>query len=564
MAAELTLDAVSYRYPNADRDALHGVSTEFEPGVSAVLGATGAGKSTLLAALCGVVPALSGGELRGRVSYGRANLADYRVATITQYIGLVLQDPASQIIGRTVAEDVSFGPRNHQVPAADIPARVTEALGRVGLSGFEERATSELSGGELQRLAIAGVLAMAPEVLCLDEATAELDPQGAAEVRGVLSELCAEGLSIVMATHDPQVVLSRAQHLVVLDEGQAAWQGAPADFYRDPRLATELGVRPAPIAEFAAQLVELRGGLAPSSGLPLNVSEATEWLRPLVDGLSAPVISGFSEQPTGGEPAIQIEGLRFSYPGRPEALQGIDLMIECGEFVALMGANGAGKTTLAKHLNGLLRPSAGRVLVDGRDIAAIPTWQLASEVGFVFQNPDHQLFCGTVRAEVGYGLKQAGLAAAEIDRRVDEVLSFTGLLEMADQNPLTLPRGQRQLVAMASTLVARPPVLVVDEPTTGQDWPGELAIMGLLDRLHEQGTTIVMISHDQELVARHATRVVGLSGGLVTSDGPTANQVSTQLGQLWHGLFGADALAPRGAEQAARLLAAQLRGRDGR
>ena len=220
-------------------------------------------------------------------------------------------------------------------------------------------------------------------------------------------------------------------------------------------------------------------------------------------------------------------------------LHGIQLTIRAGEFVALTGPNGAGKTTVAKHLNGLLRPTAGRVLICGRDVAGQPTWQLAGQVGYVFQNPDHQIFCRSVAEEVGFALRVAGRPPAEIAARTTAVLQFTGLTDLSEANPLTLTRGQRQLVAMASTLIAEPEILVIDEPTTGQDWRGVQAIMGLVDRLNQQGTTIVMISHDRELIAHHARRVVTIDGGQVVADGPVQTQVITQLGELWHECFGA-------------------------
>lgn len=555
MASDLTLDGVGHRYPRADRDALHGITTTFRAGAhTAVMGATGAGKSTLLQTLCGLVPALSGGSLRGSVRYGRANLADHAVATISQYIGLVLQDPASQLIGRTVAEDVGFGPRNHLVPAAEIGGLVAGALARVGLAGFEARSTAELSGGELQRLAIAGVLAMRPEMLCLDEATSELDPDGAADVRRVLAGLQSGGMGLIAAEHDPAAVLD-ADALVVLDQGALAWQGRPVDFFADPARAASLGIKPAPVAVAAREFVAARGEVA-AGPLPVRLDEAEEWFRQRLGPLgAAPAVPRETE--TSGPPAIEITGLEFAYPGQPPALCGIDLRIVEGEFVALVGANGAGKTTLIKQLNGLLRPTAGRVALFGRGVGDRPVWELAREIGFVFQNPDHQLFCRSVSAEVGYGLKLAGLSEAGVRRRVAEVLELTGLSDVAEQNPLTLGRGERQLVAVATALASHPRLLVIDEPTTGQDRRGVQAVMALIGQLHAQGTTVLMISHDLDLVAAHAKRVIRLDGGRVVADGPADALVQTDLTRLWARLFGPQATPPMDARLAGRLLAGQ-------
>lgn len=562
MPADLTLESLGYRYPRGDRDALHEVSTTLRGGAcSAVMGASGAGKSTLLQALAGIVPTLSGGELRGRVRYGRADLAAHRVQTITEYIGLVLQDPAAQVIGRTVFEDVALGPRNHLVARDEVRRRVSESLRRVGLGGFEPRATGELSGGEQQRLAIAGVLAMAPEVLCLDEATAELDPAGAAAVRGVLAELQSGGIGIVLAEHDPQVVLERAEHLVVLTAGELAWQGSPADFFADAGQAQRFGIRPAPMAEVAWALLDARPELPRPQRVPVTVPGAEAWVRALAESNELLPVEVPQAVPTAacGRAVIEVVGLHFGYPGRPEVLRGIDVRIEEGEFVALVGANGAGKSTLAKQLNGLLRPRTGSVRVAGRDVAGLEAWQLAREVGFVFQNPDHQLFCATVADEVGYALRVAGRPADEVRRRVAAVLDLTGLDAVADQNPLTLGRGQRQLVAMASTLVSEPGVLVLDEPTTGQDRRGATAVMGLVDRLNRLGTTIIMISHDPDLIARHARRVITLEHGRVVADGPTAQHVTTEVSRLWGRLFGRAATPILDEVAAGRALARCLR-----
>lgn len=567
MAADLTLEAVSVRYRRADRDALHQISTCFAAGTcTAVVGPTGAGKSTLLQALTGVVPALSGGTRTGRIRYGEADLADYRVQTITEYIGLVLQDPASQLIGRSVAEDVGFGPRNQLLARDQIAGRVSAALDQVGLPGFEDRLTADLSGGELQRLAIAGVLARSPEILCLDEATAELDPGGAQAVRGVLDRLLASGVGVVLSSHDPAEIIGRADQLIALAAGELAWQGRPGDFFADLGLIRRLGVRPASVTLLAEAVLTGLGEDAGSQPLPVTVDQAEDWLRGLFGPrLVNPVAPPIPVPPARrispdvlGQPAVEIEGLRFSYPGRPAALRGVDLQIGAGEFVALAGPNGAGKTTLVKHLIGLLRPDAGRVRLFGREIADQQIWQLAGEVGFVFQNPDHQLFNTTVSAEVGFGLRTAGMAAAEVRRRVAAALEITGLAGLAGQHPLTLARGQRQLVAVASALVGEPRLLVIDEPTTGLDWAGAQAVMSLVDRLHQQGTTILMISHDQDLIARHAERVITLGHGQVVADGPTALAVQTDITRLWRRLFGPVAVPILDASQAGAAIAGLL------
>lgn len=220
-------------------------------------------------------------------------------------------------------------------------------------------------------------------------------------------------------------------------------------------------------------------------------------------------------------PLMEISGLSAGY-GAITILRGISLSIAPGSVTALVGANGAGKTTLAKHLNGLLQPTTGSVAVNGVPAAGRRPWELARHVGYVFQNPDHQIFNATVAAEVRYGLRIAGLPSAEIEDRIDEVLERTELAGFRDTHPFSLGKGLRQRLAVASVLAMRPAILVVDEPTTGQDWAGTQATLGLIDQLNAEGTTIVLISHDLEVVSQHARRVVVLDAGAVVADGPTA------------------------------------------
>ncbi len=529
MAYAIELEDVSYRYQRGERDVLQNISLTIEKGSFVVLmGAAGAGKTTLSLLLNGIIPQLLEGELRGKVMVAGRDVSGYPVQALAQYVGLVLQDPESQIFGLTVEEDVAFGLRNFQVPQGEIRSRVEEALKRVGLEGFNARETATLSGGEKQRLAIAGMLVLEPEILVLDEPTAELDPIGRTEVYRVLEYLRRDkGLTLLVIEHSPENIVQVADHILVIQDGKLVWQGEPGTLLRQIPLLNVYGIRPLPTAEWGYALYEQ--GMLSFQEIPLSLAEAEavierfagkrrEWVRNNL-GLEAVEQKRSEDGSMQQEPLIRVRQLEHDYPSGTQALLGVDLDIYPGEFVALVGQNGAGKTTLAKHLNALLKPLAGQVLIAGRDTRHSDTGELARLVGFVFQNPDHQIFAPTIEQELEYGLRNVGLEKAEISQRVTEALDQTGLTGYRNIHPFALGKGERQLIALASVLALKPKILVVDEPTTGLDWQGTQKMMEFIRSLHETGTTVVMVTHDMELVARYAERVVVMQGGRVVHDG---------------------------------------------
>lgn len=525
MVEGLETIGVTYRYPKSENPVLQDVSLSFPQGTfTVIMGETGAGKSTLLMTLNGVVPDLKEGTLTGEVRLDGQDLSQFRVQTVTEYVGLVLQDPESQILSRYVKEDVAFGPRNYLVPRAEIKKRVAQALAQVQLESFENRETSQLSGGQKQRLAIAGILALQPKILCLDEPTSELDPVGREEIYLTIDSLRkSSDATIIAVEHSSADVVDRADRIVVMANGVVSWEGSPRDFFTDMELVGRSKVKQLPIATVGNELV--KAGLIRPKDIPLSVEEAVSTVARLSAGSAlAPPLPAQSDEDAAeqNDVAVQINDLHFRYPGGQRGLQGVDLTIKSGEYVALVGRNGAGKTTLAKQLNGIFQPTKGNVLVGGEDTRGVPSWELAQKVGYVFQNPDHQIFSTTVEEEIRFGLKQTRLDQKEIDKRVQEVLEFTGLESVRDEHPYSLGKGERQRLAVASILALRPGVLVVDEPTTGQDWAGVQTMMGLIDELNAAGTTIVMVTHDMDIVARHAKRMIVMDDGRVTADGPPA------------------------------------------
>lgn len=425
----------------------------------AVMGAAGAGKSTFAMALNGLVPHHHPGDLYGRLRVAGIATHETTPPRLVRVVGLVSQNPEAQVMERLVIDDVATGPANLGLGRDEVLSRARHALEEVGLTGLADRETATLSGGQLQRLAIAGALAMEPQILVLDEPTSALDPEGAATVRRIVAELSGEGRTVVMVDHDPDAVAAWADLLLVLEEGELAYFGAPGPFLDDERRVTAAGIRPRHLH---------RGGV------------------PERPGPRTP-------------PVLEAIDLTHRYPSGVLALDGVGVTIHRGEFVALLGGNGAGKTTLAKHFAGLLEPTSGTVRSH------------AERVGFVFQNPDHQIFANTVLDEAAFGPRNAGLPEPEVAARAGRALERVGLGDFAGLHPLRLGRGDRQRLAVASTLAMNPDVLILDEPTTGLDWRGTEALMGLLADLNRDGTTIVMITHDLPLAARHASRTVTLT-----------------------------------------------------
>ncbi len=525
-----------YAYPpplhgSAPVDVLCGVNLEIGRGeFVAVLGRVGAGKSTLCMALNGLVPHATGGIFRGDVTILGRNTKQHTIADLAPSVGLVFQDPEMQLTQMRVEDEVAFGPENLGVPSGEIEDRVTWALDAVGLASYRDRSPLLLSGGEKQRVAIAAMLAMRPEVLALDEPTANLDPAGKAGVFNLLARLAHERqITIVLATQELERVARYIQRVVVLHDGVIALDDTPAAVFAQAPLLRAWGIG-------VPQLAELASLLAQQTGRPyhfLHMGEAYVQLRADQGTMSAPggvaadrsvaildVQLPTPHRPESSSPAqLTIEQVSFNYPDGTPALNDVSLAVAAGEFVALLGANGSGKTTLAKHLNGLLKPTLGRVRVNGRDTRPVRVAELARQVGYVFQNPDHQIFAATVEDEIAFGPRLQSLSPTEVTERVNWALALFNLEPYREMPPALLGWGQRRQVAMAAVLATRPQVLVLDEPTGGLDARSRDDLVAAVTAFNRSGGTVILITHNMRLVAEHASRVVVMSGGRLAFDG---------------------------------------------
>ena len=517
----VSIQDVTFRPMHAEQPVLRHVSLDVPRGELVVLmGRSGSGKSSLCYALNGLVPQFIRGEWAGTVTVHGQPTTQSPVWQQANRVGMVFQDFETQLVSTNVEAELrcaleAQGGLHDFADEESFREHVRRLLDMVGLSGLERRDPFSLSGGQRQRLVVASVLVREPRVIVMDQPLTDLDPAGRWQFLLLLEELKAKGITIIIAGHGIEDLM-QADRVCVLDEGEMVWQGTPRELLGQPDLAERYGVAPYPLAAcFQGQ---------GAHALPATVEEAWEMADTL--GLSI-VAPQFDEQGPGvarSEPpatVLELSNVSAHYqPGVP-ALSRVSVSFQTGEFVAILGENGSGKSTLAKLCNGLLLPSEGRVLVLGNDTQQTGVGQLSSIVGYVFQNPDHQIFAETVRKEIAFGAENAGCAPDECDARVTEALQAVGLTGAEERDPFSLTKGERQRVAVASILAAKPRILIVDEPTTGLDAEESARMMNMMRSLNQQGHTIIVITHDMGIVANYAKRCVLMRDGAILADGPT-------------------------------------------
>lgn len=523
----LVLQDLTYRYRGTKENAIEGINLELQRGEFLVLmGPTGAGKSTLAACINGLIPHFHKGKLQGDVIVCGKNTRQHTVAQMAEDVGLVFQDFEAQLFSTSVELEVAFGPENFAVPREEIDRRISENLAYVGLSDFRHRPPSTLSGGQKQKLAIASVLALHPKVLVMDEPTTDLDPiskMGIFEITNRLRQ--RSDLTLLVVEHDTEEVL-QASRIALLKDGRLIKVGSPDEILRDVDLLEHLGLMPLGITQFF-KAMSLEAPAAPVE-LPLLPDKAAAayhdhgW-QVCPETYAALVAAEAEVEQTfrAKEPLIRCRDLEFSYPNGVKALDGISLDIYPGDIVAIVGQNGSGKTTLAKHFNGLLLPTGGTITVNGKTTKEQGIFRLGQSVGYVFQNPDHQIFSETVYDEVAFGPRLRGLPANQIEARVKEALKAVGLEGTEQEDPFSMTKSGRQRVAVASVLAVQPDVLILDEPTTGLDYREQRSMMDMVRRLNENGSTIIFITHHMWVVAEYARKVFVIKDGRLFLEGTT-------------------------------------------
>ena len=521
-APAIHVERLTMRHIGRRAPALRDFSLEWAPGERLLLlGPSGAGKSTLALCLNGLIPhSVEAHWEAGRILVDGQDTRQASLGRLTRQVGLLFQDPEAQLALLEVDDEVAFGLENLGTPRPEMLRRVPAARALLGLDPARTPVRlDQLSGGTKQRVTLAAILAMGPGALVLDEPTANLDPQGTTELFDTLTDLCRDSnRSLLLVEHRLDDILALIDRVVVLDEsGSGALTGPPREiFARHADTLDRLGV-------WVPQVARL-GALFPGAKAPLTVAEAADLLV-----TAWPTHQSCHSRESGnplspaGAPILAAEQVSYRYTADgPPALAAVDLTVHPGEFLALAGANAAGKTTLALLLAGALQPTTGRVLLDGRDLRAVPERDVRRRLAYVFQYPEHQFVTGTVQSELLFGLRARGVAPAAAAERAMAALERIGLADLAAAHPLSLSHGQKRRLSVATALVTEPDVLLLDEPTFGQDRRYTDELLALLTDLHRSGTTVVVITHDMTIVAEHATRVVALAAGNIVFDGTPA------------------------------------------
>lgn len=556
---------LKYRYPGTTELALDGVSFTVEKGeFIGIAGENGAGKSSLSQALLGLIPQFYKGAYGGSVTVCGMDARSTPVSELCRHVGLVFQNPFNQLSGAkdTVYDEVGYGLQNLGFPPEEIRARVESVLRCFGIWEYRDRNPFDLSGGQLQRVAICSVLAMKPDVLILDEPTSQLDPEGSEEVFHTVDELTKMGITIIMIEQKIEKLASYCDRVLLMHQGHVVDYDTPRKIFSREDLY-DLGVNPPAYTRFArANALVFEDGTLPvthaetlervkASGadratLIASLRTMTAGVQMEHQGNSAEPHADTSRQTAdadtdagtadasastsrdhtseasgAAEATFQVKDLRFSYVKGREVLHGLNLALD-HRPTAIIGQNGAGKTTLVRVLKGLLKPDSGEIRYQGENLETKTVAELASRVGYVFQNPDDQIFKYKVLEEVMFGPLNIGMSTQEAEASAHEALRMVGLDEKAGENPYDLELSDRKMVAIASVLAMNTDVIILDEPTIAQSWNGREKIREIMQAKAAEGKLVIAILHDMGFVANSFARVIAMAHGEILADGAPA------------------------------------------
>ena len=473
------------------------------------MGPSGSGKSTLLRCINGLVPHFSGGSLRGTIRVNDLDPVKLSPREMSRKVGFVFQDPETQFVVDRVEDEIAFSLENAALPTNEMEVRVEEALTLLELTQLRKRRLDTLSGGEIQRVAIAAAMALKPQILVLDEPTSQLDPHSAEEVLEALVTLNKTlGLTVLLAEHRLERVLPHAGQIIYLgDDYPGGLSGAPRE------VLSRVQLNPPMI---------ILGKVLGWEPLPLTIEEARECAKQSDDKLREVSIRQSPKRAkhidNRAAAFIQADGVEVSF-GNIQALRGVNIRLYPGEIAVMMGPNGAGKSTLLRSLIGLTPLENGKIKVDGKDIAGRTVADICEQVGYLPQDPNALLFADTVMEELHITLRNHHLDSSAANPQPENLLVRLGLGDKADYYPRDLSTGERQRVALGAVLVTHPGALLLDEPTRGLDYDAKLTLLRLLRTWRDEGMAILMVTHDVELAVQAADRIILMENGLVTADG---------------------------------------------
>ncbi|MDR1801335.1 MAG: energy-coupling factor ABC transporter ATP-binding protein [Lachnospiraceae bacterium] len=532
----IDINNFTFCYADDNKNALSEINLHVPEGSFIGLsGAQGSGKTSLLNALNGMIPRHIEGDYYGRVAIEGKDVLDMPPEELFLKVGTVLQDIESQLIAAVVEDEILFGLENFGIDKSEIEGRIVEALKETGIEDLRYRRIRDLSGGQKRKVAIASIIALRPKILLLDEPTGELDPRSSEFIMQTLKELNRKfSMTIIVTEKKLALLCEYVSEIAILDKGNLTYFGKPKELLASEILSEEIGLRIPKAAVLAKKLKE-HGSY--QGEIPVSLDDSLVMLgrikekeferkntieilkrmerncKKADENLSSRRGAPSVTANIAAHTVLELTNIGFSFPNLPIA-GNVSFEINEGEFVVLLGENGAGKSTLLRLCNGLLKPTSGRVQAFGMDTTKTKTSTLAQDIGFLFQNPDRQLCQKTVKEEITFGLTLKGI---KDEVRVEQIIREFGL--NGEKDPFTLSRSERQLVALASILVCEPKLLLLDEPTVGLDDKTAKNIMETIQKLREQGLSVLMITHDMELVYEYADRALVLTDGEIVYDG---------------------------------------------
>ena len=576
----IQIQELTFKYTGSKHNALENITLEIEKGgFVGIIGESGAGKTTLCNCINGLIPHHYTGDFYGSVKVDGDDTFDIDAGKLALKVGSVFQDIESQLTGYFVEDEILFGLENFGIPADQIEKRICSALETLGISELRHREISTLSGGQKQKVVFAAILALEPQILVLDEPTGELDPASSVQIFALLKKLNEEkGITIVIAEQKIMLLCEFVKKLIVLEKGTCVHYGEIRSTLTHQKEMEEAGIN-------CPRVLTLTGKMEKENLLPadctgegricLNANEAAEIVKKATMSLSGSTRQSLTKRDPRVKPeddttisgndtkdtVLSFQNVSFSY-NETANVKNLNVNIHKGDFTAIIGSNGAGKSTFSKLCNGLLKPSAGDVLVLDKNTKKEKVSNLAKHIGFLFQNPDRQICCGTVREEIAFSLRNNKVPEAEIKTRIENTIKEFGF--NPDTEPFNMSRGQRQRLCLACLFALNPEILILDEPTTGLDYRECMEVMEKIRQLNENGTTVIMVCHDMEVVLDFAKKIIVMNRGEILGEGPARSvladdtllnkarllppqiaQVAKLLGPGFEGIFTDDELIAR-------------------